>query len=193
MFTKFKRIIWILFFTQPFWGYPLPTSLPFWILVIFFSLVVYFTSGKRMTIFEKLLLLFVILSVLGWLIVSKFIAVTFFSDSRNVLQHFIFAFSILLTIQSVEDIKTFLSDSKWFAWGTLIFSIFSILNGSFFNTGNYDSFSGFERAGGWTGIPNAYSTFLVLSILISFYQYKIESIKKYKYVLTILILFLLTT
>jgi hypothetical protein len=188
-----KRIIWILFFTQQFWGFYLPTSLPVWFAIIVMSLIIYFNSKNRITSFEKLLISFIIFSVLGWVITDNISLVNFNSDSRNVLQHFIFALSVLLTIQSPNDINTFLKDAKWFVWGTIIFSFLSVFNGTFFNTGNVDSTSGFERAGGWIGIPNAYSAFIVLSIIISLYQLKIIGLKRYKYLIVILFIFLLTT
>jgi hypothetical protein len=188
-----KRFIWILFFTQPFWGFFLPTSVPFWIAIFFISLIIKQSSNNEFSLIEKLLFSFVVLSFIGWYLGNQLHSFAYNSASRDVLQHFIFAFSILLTIQSANDVENFLIDSKWFIWGTLIFSFFSILSGSFFNTSLIDSSSGFERAGGWIGIPNAYSTFLVFAIILCFYHYKIKLVKIYKYLLVPLFIFLLLT
>ena len=188
-----KRFIWILFFTQPFWGFYLPTSVPFWIVIFFISLIIKQNSKNEFSPIEKLLFAFMVLSVLGWYLGNQLHSFGYNSASRDVLEHFIFAFSILLTIQSATNVENFLIDSRWFIWGTLIFSLFSISSGSFFNTNLIDESSGFERAGGWIGIPNAYSTFLVFAIILCFYHYRIKLARTYKYLLIILFVFLLLT
>jgi len=72
-------------------------------------------------------------------------------------------------------------------------SLYSMSIGMYFKTYNIDQFSGFERAGGWIGIPNAFAPFPVLSIVFCWYKYKIERKKLYLLLTGIFLFMILTT
>jgi hypothetical protein len=188
----FNRLIWFLFFTQPFWGFFLPTSIPFWFLLMVVGLFYRLESGIHWTTYEKVLVLIPLASFLGWIVTGSFTTGSLW-PARQVLQTFLFAFGVLSTIQDRDDVLAFVSMGKWFALGALLLSFYSLLAGRYFTTGHFDLTTGMERAGGWTEIPNAFSSFIVLSVLFSWFAYAMRKSLPALAVFLVSLLMLLTT
>ena len=191
----FQNIIWFFFYTQPFitiqFGY---TTLS---IVLVITGLIYLGSSFRINSYELILFLIPVVSVIFWIFLGKLeINELFDRDKHRFLYYtllpFLVAFGILKTINSNKDIICFLKMSFWYVIGVLVLSIISICTGDFFKTGHID-ITGFERAGGWTHIPNVYSTYLVLAVMFCYLQYMFSKKLIYIYIMILFLIFLVLT
>ncbi len=76
----------------------------------------------------------------------------------------------LFFVVEASDLAVLGDTARWYIWSTVVLMAGFAATGAFFQSGHYLS-SGVERAGGFYGVPNAFSPVCVLLFAVAFWQY----------------------